>query len=729
MFGTESGTAEDYHELNAGAHRKPPKVLSAPSLVWHLAFWTNFPEPDQRSESPETDDRNPKKKTAKQVRDALDGFIVGLYRAIAANDHVGGDAAKVQLTPCISGAYLLFGSALAEQSFEVIPTNKLRSSQKDIFEGTSRTVSLHFVWRQLDVTIRFEVRTEYFSVSTFVEVDKDRVKARDSLYLSSMPELNHSIAGILEYLNGPLQPSQPDDNDELAAPINKYCFHDFWKIYEQEILSDRSLTVCAGDTIFRHIFADFRGFIASDQAVKFADDEFFRGDKSAKWGMEAKKKFLPLIQHRNRIDRTRHECAVNYMLDGRALYMSTLGPQLQHPSTPEGERTPVEFVVYAHQRFNGTTIVNKWQLGRLVSQILLLGTLRLCALKDVKLLHEAGQQLGMLEESTQKAREAIALTEADPGPSAGDTAPGTARKQNAASRSAEAMKRIAEAHKKLNDITGRFLRKAGTGLLYRIERSRYYVQQFDESVRLLRIKRLEGDQPYDQFIRRRLGSEFDFINRLGIRYERATASIVTLDQNYLAITQNSLVERATKIDEETNSIQSDIQKIQRWGEFVLLAVLVPYYFMHLLVLLLGEHWHGIPSITFVTWGLFFIIAFFRMFRETKRLRLFWSFVAILSIIEFAGIIVFVENVVPSGTNPPALDANSSPLLGQIIEGQRRLEKLLDARQGSSDRPSNPVPPNPAGSSTKAIDSAAPPPERVSPAPQPSATPAPEPSGR
>src|SRR6202035_1625941 len=250
--------------------------------------------------------------------------------------------------------------------------------------------------------------------------------------------------------------------------------------------------------------------------------------------------------------------------------------------------------------------------GRLISHILLLGTLRLCALKDVKLLHEAGQQRGLLEESTQKAREAIALTETDSSTPAGDTVSGTERKQSAASRSAEAMRRIAEAHRKLNDITGTFLKKTGTGPLYRIERSRYYVQQFDENVKLLRIRRLVGDQPYDQVPRRRLGADFDFINRLGIRYERATGSIVTLDQNYLAITQNSLVERATKIDEETNSIQSDIQKIQRWGEFVLLAVLVPYYFMHLLVLLLGEDWPGIPSITFVTWGLFFIFAFFRM---------------------------------------------------------------------------------------------------------------------
>jgi hypothetical protein len=71
----------------------------------------------------------------------------------------------------------------------------------------------------------------------------------------------------------------------------------------------------------------------------------------------------------------------------------------------EAERIPVEFIVYAHQRFGETTIVNKWQLGRLVSQILLLCTLRLCALKDVKSLHDAGRRLGQLEQSTQAARD------------------------------------------------------------------------------------------------------------------------------------------------------------------------------------------------------------------------------------------------------------------------------------------------------------------------------------
>src|SRR5207237_9236604 len=90
----------------------------------------------------------------------------------------------------------------------------------------------------------------------------------------------------------------------------------------------------------------------------------------------------------------------------------------------------------------------------------------------------------------------------------------------------EVMRLIGIAHEKLNQITRGFLDATGTGLSYRIERSRYYVTQFDNNVKLLRIKRLEGDQPYDQFIRRRLGSEFDLIDRLGSRYERATRNVV-----------------------------------------------------------------------------------------------------------------------------------------------------------------------------------------------------------
>jgi hypothetical protein len=208
MFGTSSGTAPDYHELNAGAHRKPPKVLSAPSLVWHLAFWTSFPELDAQREPVRNADGSVRKKDSQEIRDGLDQYIIALGKAIAEqmrrgnepkSDPAGSDADGeadihgrddgVRLTPCISGAYLLFGHAYAVETLNRLKPDLLDPRQKDIFESTTRTVALQFVWRQLDVSIRFEVRTEYFTISTFVELDRNRVKARDKKAMSSIQEL------------------------------------------------------------------------------------------------------------------------------------------------------------------------------------------------------------------------------------------------------------------------------------------------------------------------------------------------------------------------------------------------------------------------------------------------------------------------------------------------------------------------------------------------------------
>jgi hypothetical protein len=114
---------------------------------------------------------------------------------------------------------------------------------------------------------------------------------------------------------------------------------------------------------------------------------------------------------------------------------------------------------------------------------------------------------------------------------------------------------------------------------------------------LLRIDRLEGDQPYNDFVARRLGAEFDYIDRLGVRYERAVNNIVALDQNYLAM--------------RSNDIQNKIQKIQELGDLALIGALLPYYVMHLLDLVVNERF--IPQLTFVVWGGFGCLAICRKY--------------------------------------------------------------------------------------------------------------------
>jgi hypothetical protein len=576
-------TAPDYHELNAGAHRKPPKVLSAPALVWHLAFWTNFQEAPIQGQ--QFDPETAPNMQPGAINKAIDSYIRELWHGL--EEMLG--RARIDVSPCIDNVYLLFGGAYRTSQGPEVPARELTPRQTDFFVSTSRIVSLRFKWELLDVTIRFETQTEYFTMSVFVELDPLRSKAVAGTRLSDIAELNETVAQIATYLRLPVTAGDPHQTAQLASEadalvkdINRYSFHGFWRKFDEEVLSLGGAH--RNDPVFQHVYADFRGFIASERPVPFDDVNFFEHGEPPNWGVNAKQKLLPLIQHRVRARHLRYECAVNYMLEGRALYLSTLGPQ--SPDLPEGQRTPVEFIIYAHQWVNGRSVVNKWQLGRLVSQILLLGTLRLSALKDVRWLHEAGFELADLEEAAQEARREIARTEAD-GPRA--------------ERNKRAMESIARTHQKLNGITGKFLQNAEVGPLFRIERSRFYVQQFEDNVKLLRIMPLEGDQPYDQFIRRRLGPEFDFINRFGVRYERALTGVIGLDQNYLAITQNT--------------IQSEIGEIQRWGEAILLAFLVPYYVSHLLVLIMGEHWTAASSATEMVWPFFFLFAVFRFARS------------------------------------------------------------------------------------------------------------------
>jgi hypothetical protein len=239
----------------------------------------------------------------------------------------------------------------------------------------------------------------------------------------------------------------------------------------------------------------------------------------------------------------------------------------------------------------------------------------------------------------------------------------------------------------LNTIAGTFLTKTGSGLSYRIERSRYYVKQFEDNVTLLRIRRVEGDQPYDQFIRRRLGSEFDFIDRLGIRYERAVRAMATLDQEYLAIIQNKLVERA-------NKIQTDIHTIQEWGEAILLGILVPYYMAHLLVLIVGERADSVPMMTVNVWIVFVAIAVARFFKILKP-SIMLPFFLVLSLLVWL-LLPLEQNLLDRLHRPSEQEAARSELLAteakileeiqqqgskarevqrQLLESQQTLEEL------------------------------------------------------
>ena len=191
----------DYHDLNAGAHRNIPKNLCAPTLTWHLAFWmdkkklADTTNAEGKAEAVLLND-NPEQ----TVKRTLDTLLLTLCKVLNANTDAISD---VHLYPCVHNQYnkpyfILFASVADEHLHQIpspLTSTELSTRHKDIFNSSSRAVSIEFRWHEICVAIRCEIHAEYFSISTFAEVDKDR----DNPPFSTFDELNKNIVDAIAY--------------------------------------------------------------------------------------------------------------------------------------------------------------------------------------------------------------------------------------------------------------------------------------------------------------------------------------------------------------------------------------------------------------------------------------------------------------------------------------------------------------------------------------------------
>jgi hypothetical protein len=149
-----------------------------------------------------------------------------------------------------------------------------------------------------------------------------------------------------------------------------------------------------------------------------------------------------------------------------------------------------------------------------------------------------------------------------------------------------------------------------------------------------------------------LGAAFDFINRLGIRYERAIQNLALLNQYYLTISAN---------------------RIAKLGEGVLFVVLVPYYGTHLLKDIRGDH--GFDRYGYLIFFISGIIGVWKYFEVTEEIESFrhgrssWKdFAGVLSRVAagLAAVLIAMEVVSVLPSLKPADDA--SDLFGLVREG-------------------------------------------------------------
>lgn len=192
------------------------------------------------------------------------------------------------------------------------------------------------------------------------------------------------------------------------------------------------------------------------------------------------------------------EMVVCKVLHGRAIYASSLGF-----GRDKGSEAPafISYVAIASTR-------NRRQLGRLVDRVSSMGMLRLLAVRDLPKLREASRVIRNLGPELT-AIETRINTAAPP-------------LNNDGSDGSE-VRPLAEAEAELREF-GRKLSAIGSdirgGLPYRVARARLYAESYDNILTGMRIGRIEGFMPYDEFIRRRVRENFSFISRLGDRHRQ-----------------------------------------------------------------------------------------------------------------------------------------------------------------------------------------------------------------
>jgi hypothetical protein len=191
------------------------------------------------------------------------------------------------------------------------------------------------------------------------------------------------------------------------------------------------------------------------------------------------------------------------LLDGRALYASSLGQG--------GPSAHLKYFIAYDGKYTE-------QLGRLVRRLHVLGEMRLAALLDYGELSHTSRQIRnigrnidriarVLPKALVPTRDSRALTSL------------TKRLQSLLTHQSLKLTRVG---------------KDGAGwLVYRTSHSKYYAEAYKDRLRDLRVVRIEGWQPYDEFVRRYLFQFFGDISRIGERYEslsRRLARYVELAQ-------------------------------------------------------------------------------------------------------------------------------------------------------------------------------------------------------
>tara|TARA_R110000868_G_scaffold218004_2_gene468160 strand:+ start:582 stop:2849 length:2268 start_codon:yes stop_codon:yes gene_type:complete len=261
----------------------------------------------------------------------------------------------------------------------------------------------------------------------------------------------------------------------------------------------------------------------------------------------------------------RREYTASLLLDRRAIHLSSLSgdSEIGHPK-------PSKYLLVFRHR-------HRWQIGRLIERMNRLGTLRLASLKRWNRLRDVDHNLQRLDSRVKPARdlrqvesgavelllsikayEEVFSSATRPGekPTDGDTRGD--------------IKPGATGHTTSHSWSG----SDESLVMHWIARSIHYIREFELTVSDLRDSRIEGFQPYPEFVRRRIAGTWASVEGLAARIERMQGH-----RRYFMTSQ--LIQSIAKAEKRNEGISRETLNLQKMAELAA-PVAVAYYGGHLL---------------------------------------------------------------------------------------------------------------------------------------------------
>ncbi|MEJ2816697.1 DUF3422 family protein [Caulobacter sp. CCG-8] len=484
------------------SHRRAPRPCGAPAVTAHIGFWHRLP-----ASSGET--------AAEHIR----------------NGEAALGTAYADITEAIHRFQRLLG---------IPPERHKRFADGEGIDPLEPFIPIEFEFGGLIGRAVFSRNNETVSATFIVDLSK---APGDELYALPGGWVKPA-ADRLKAAFADLKAMLPDpDNLDLLRGHADYLYDGFWNEFLRHLQVDETIARTEGGW---QRFVDVRGVVLNigDEdnlhCLKDVDPlpyDFlnvvprFDGAEPA----EALHRAWPFVKA-SHAEASDVEFVMSKLIRGRAIFVSAfgdLGVGIARRRAPPS-RAPSGVVRYllmtnglgATRLRPGSRVdvpFNRWQIGRLVFRIHDLASMRMTALRDLRLIKQAGDRArtlgGRLDEIYRHQTQGVRVT----------------REQ------------INDLFQALNSLGS----DASGGLSYRINRARLMAQSYKQALTDLQIEEIEGCQSYDEFVRRRVFREFDSIDRVGIRVERLSARATTLLS--LVDTTNEL-ENGRKIAELTAEV-------------------------------------------------------------------------------------------------------------------------------------------------------------------------------